>query len=77
MLQKFAKEFIQEVLRVYALASPVIIAYLITVFEVMRDTGEFSIDWRFVIAISVLAILKGTDRGLFESGIYKKGLTRF
>lgn len=77
MLKKFLSELLQEIGRMYAVASPVIILHLIDVFEVMKNTGEFSIDWRYIVAISALAILKGTDRALHESGISEKGIVRF
>ena len=76
-LKKFLKELAQEIGRMYAFASPVIIVYLVKVFEVMRDTGVFEINWTYLIAISAIAILKGTDRALHESGIAEKGIVQF
>lgn len=77
VLKKFLKEALQEAMRMYALASPIIVLYLIQVFETMKDTGEFKINWTYLVAITVLALLRGTDRGLHESGISERGITRF
>lgn len=77
VLTKFIKELLQEVGRMYAIASPVISLYFIGLFETLKDTGEFPINWKYLLAISAIAIIKGTDRALHESGISKKGIVRF
>lgn len=75
-IQKFISEFTQEMYRVYLLATPVVIAHLIQVFEKMQTTGSFDINWNYLIAITAIAVLKSLDRGLHESGLALKGLTR-
>ena len=77
MIKKFVGYFFKEMYRIYTVAIVVLSPYLIQVFETLRDTGEWTLDWRVALAISAIAILKSGDRALHESGLVERGILRY
>lgn len=62
------QEFVLEMARIAAVA-------VLPVAIVMLESN--AIDWNAIVMIGIIAVLKGLDRALHETGTAKKGITRF